>query len=141
MTQDDVRIYRYRGQTLVDITNTGVTKHSLEQERARNQQRNWETVQQLLGLRAQVLEITQTKLTKQSVAKFGSSYKGKHTVWQFEFTVEVADVFKIDNDPIGILIQDFHNAPVVADLDETAKLPMHLFQTSGANKNVHFDLS
>jgi len=140
MTPDDSRIYRYQGHTLVDITHTGVTRHSPEQERARNQQRNWETVQQLLGLRAQVLDIAQRKLTKQELTNFGSEYRGQHTVWQFEFSVEVVNVFKLDQDPIGILLQDFNHAPIVVELDETVKFPMHLFFTTGGNKNIHFDL-
>lgn len=140
MTQENLRIYKYQGHTLVDITQTGVTRHSPEQERARNQQRNWETVQQLLGLRAQILEIAQKKFTEQDLIVFGPKYQGQQTMWQFEFSVEVKDVFKLDQDPVGILIQDFNHAPIVAGLDETVKFPMHLFFTQGENKNIHFDL-
>ena len=43
----------YTGITLVDITATGVTRHRVDNELERNQQRNWETVLQVIGLKAQ----------------------------------------------------------------------------------------
>ena len=45
------------GFTLVDITRTGVTHNRPENEHQRDQQRNWETVIQCMGLRTQPLDI------------------------------------------------------------------------------------
>ena len=39
--------------TLVDITRTGITRNYAGEEHLRDQQRNWETVLQVLGIRAQ----------------------------------------------------------------------------------------
>ena len=49
----DTQQYLYQGFTLIDITSTGVISWSPQNERKRNQQRNWETVQQILSLRTQ----------------------------------------------------------------------------------------
>ena len=49
----DTQQYLYQGFTLVDITPTGVISYSHQNEFKRNQQRNWETVQQILSLRTQ----------------------------------------------------------------------------------------
>ncbi len=45
--------YLYQGFTLIDITPTGVTTHTSNNIFERNQQRNWETVQQIISLRTQ----------------------------------------------------------------------------------------
>ena len=50
----DRQLHYYTGLTLVDITATGVTRNG--EELARNQQRNWETVVQTMGLGAQPIE-------------------------------------------------------------------------------------
>ena len=46
-------MYFYTGVTLVDITATGVIRHTTADEIPRNQQRNWETVLQCIGIKAQ----------------------------------------------------------------------------------------
>jgi len=46
-------MYFYTGVTLVDITATGVIRHTNDNELLRNQQRNWETVLQCIGIKAQ----------------------------------------------------------------------------------------
>lgn len=139
MTIDEQRTRRYIGYTLVDITATGVTKYTPQKELERNQQRNWETVQQIVGLRSQIFSLTQTNF-KANIKqhKFGSNYKGAHEIWQFEFTVEHENLYKVDSDPVGVLVQDFHQTPVVVGLGETAKFPMSLFYTAGADKNIYF---
>jgi hypothetical protein len=43
----DTQQYLYQGFTLIDITPTGVISYSPQNEQKRNQQRNWETVQQI----------------------------------------------------------------------------------------------
>ena len=139
---DDQRLYKYRGYTLVDITSTGVTTYSQPLEKQRNQQRNWETVQQVLGLRTQILALSQEKLSKQDLKKFnfGDAYKGKQTVWTFEFEIEFADLYKKDDDAYSILNTDFDQTPIILGLDETAKPLVALFYTQGSDKNIYFNL-
>ena len=133
MIIDEQLTHTYKGYTLVDITNTGVTKFSKEQEQARNQQRNWETLLQILNIRTQLFRVEQTILEKQSLKnyKFGELYKGSQRVWTFEFDVEFVGV---------VPLSDFDQVPVIVGLHESVKPPISLFYTSGANKNIYFDL-
>jgi hypothetical protein len=49
----NICMHFYTCATLVDITATGVIRHTADKELERNQQRNWETVLQCIGLKAQ----------------------------------------------------------------------------------------
>lgn len=139
---EDPRIYHYTGYTLVDITNTNVTSFTFEQEKQRNQQRNWETIQQILGLRTQVLSLTQTQLGSQSMKKFefGDNYRGQQSVWQFDFEIEFADLYKQGDDQFRILKDDFAQAPVVMGLDESVKPSVNILYTDGPDKNIYFKI-
>jgi hypothetical protein len=134
---------RYVCQTLFDITATGVTGHFKatripfmdqagqqirDQEswnRSRNQQRNWETLTQILGLRTQLFDIT-LPIRDQS-----------GTTWMFEFETETAGAFGPDSDPTQILRTDADGVPMILDLDNRRDL-LPILQTQGANQNIWF---
>lgn len=143
MIQENSRIIYYQGFSLVDVTETKVIRYSTEHELERNQQRNWETVMQLLGLRSQVLEHEQFSIVTADVAEyqFGNFYHGSHKIWRFKFGVEFQQVYQLNNDPVGQLTVDFHHAPVVLNLTETAKPILPLFYSEGKYKNMYFILS
>lgn len=128
---ENPRLVTFQGHTLVDITNTGIVKYSPNDYHKRNQQRNWETVLQILSMRTQLFRADQVNSSKQDLKKFefGSAYTGKHRVWTFEFEVEFPD---------AVLIDDFSQVPVIAGLDETTNSDLHLFYTTGDNKNIYF---
>ena len=131
----------YTGITLVDITATGVTRYRPEQEYQRNQQRNWETVLQTIGLKTQPMMIKGPVCTESNVSdgwEFGEYYQGRHKIWLWTFAVEHIDVFLADSDPIGGLIKDFEQIPVITGLDETARFMLPIFYPHGAIKNVYF---
>ena len=111
-------------RTLFDCTYTGVTGHFRvaqipfadktgniirnEQDwyRARNQQRNWETLIQVISLRTQPLNLTVP------ICKDG--------IWEFEFGADNPGVFSVlnDPDPIAGLINDFNGVPMLVSLTE-----------------------
>jgi hypothetical protein len=131
----------YTGVTLVDITATGVTRHRVEQELERDQQRNWETVLQCIGLRAQPQLIDGPfcdEYTVDDTSFFGEMYYGKQKVWLFSFGVEFDDVFLLDGDPVGQLDKDFAQVPIISGLDETARFILPIFYPYGAIKNIYF---
>ena len=131
MNIDEQRTHTYRGYTLVDITNTGITKFSAENEKSRNQQRNWETVLQILNMCTQIFRVEQNVLDKQDLRtyQFGEAYTGKQRVWAFEFDVELVDV---------VPLSDFDQVPIIVGLEETVKPSISLFYTAGINKNIYF---
>lgn len=131
----------FTGVTLVDITATGVVRHTNETELERNQQRNWETVLQVIGLRAQP-QLIEGPIVKEfevdQYSGFGEIYYGKHKVWIFCFGVEYEDVFLHDSDPVGGLDKDFAQVPVICGLEETARFMLPIFYPYGAIKNIYF---
>jgi hypothetical protein len=108
---------KFQCRTLFDITATGITGHYRsvrlpmtdwagntivtedQWNRARNQQRNWETLTQIVSLRTQLFDLTDPVQDQDS--------------WSFEFSVESASVFGSADDPTKVLIQDSHNVPML----------------------------
>lgn len=134
---------RYACQTLFDITATGVTGHfkvtrmpfvdqagqrihdQASWNRSRNQQRNWETLTQILGLRTQLFDMTTPIRDKSG------------TSWMFEFETEISGVFGPDSDPTQILRTDAEGVPMILDLDNRSDL-VPVLRTYGANQNIWF---
>lgn len=111
---------RYICSTLFDITATGVTgnfkssgfEDSITWNYARNQQRNWETLLQLIGMRTQLYNVTTPV---------------KHEDrWLFEFEVETPGVFGAEENPVAILCNDAIGVPMLVDLDNIAALDSRL---------------
>jgi hypothetical protein len=113
-------------QTFFDITATGVTGHikpgrmpfwdqaggritdTESWNRSRNQQRNWETVTQLIGLRTQTVNLT-------TPARIDNQ-------WQFEFEIDNENLFLDDTDPLAVLKADCNGVPMLTGLTETQTL-------------------
>ena len=131
---------RIQCRTLFDITATGVTGHckpsrmpfkdSADQtitdisawNRSRNQQRNWETLTQLISLRTQVTELTLPVKNNDS--------------WQFEFEVDNDNLFADLNDPLAVLKADCAGVPMLVGLNESADIESVLVN----NLNLWFSL-
>lgn len=135
-------MYFYTGITLVDITATGVIRHTANNEIERNQQRNWETVLQCIGIKAQPHLIEgpycKTVIVDETNNAFPEMYFGEHRCWIFSFSVEHEDVFLINDDPVAGLDQAFARVPIICGLDETARFILPIFYPYGAIKNICF---
>ena len=151
---------RFVCQTLFDITATGITGHfkstriphhdragqpiadQSDWNRSRNQQRNWETVLQCLGLRTQPMNILGPKMMEMFIDEhtFGEMYYGHQRVWCWTFNIESEGIWKEGTDPLALLHKDFNEVPVIQGLDETARFILPIFYTNGAIKNVFFKL-
>ena len=132
---------RFACQTYFDITATGITGHCKEStlpftdragqlitdiqswNRARNQQRNWETLTQLISMRAQIFELLEPL--------------GYNGTWSFEFEVETPDVFGSSADPVAVLRADADGIPMINNLDNKSELPPILI-TSTDQQNIWF---
>jgi hypothetical protein len=131
---------RIQCQTLFDITATGITGHIkpsrmpfLDQagnrivdteswNRSRNQQRNWETVTQLISLRTQVNDLTDPVKTDDT--------------WSFEFAVDNENLFLNGTDPLAVLKADCAGVPMLVGLNETGNTGIVL----AVNENIWFTL-
>lgn len=134
---------KYACQTLFDITATGVTGHFkltrvpfmdlagqeiVDQEtwnRSRNQQRNWETITQILGLRTQLFDLTVPVRNTTG------------TTWMFEFETETSGTFGPDSDPCEVLRIDAEGVPMILDLDNRPDL-LPVLRTHGPEQNIWF---
>ena len=131
-------MYKYKAFTLIDITNTdAITPDDITK---RNQQRNWETVNQILNYRTQILSSIYDGVIVDDVSNysFGTNYSGKHNIWQFEFEVEYDGIFTQQNDRYSTLKYDMSLTPILLGLNETATPTAPLFITSGVDKNIYF---
>lgn len=129
------------GYTLVDITNTGVIKYEPALKLKRDQQRNWETVLQVISLRAQPFHVSSSIFPRESsmdLMEFGSSYVGIQKFWQFKFYIEHNDIFGSYTEHDFVSLKDFDQVPIITSLTETAKFEYPIFFTSGEKKNVYF---
>lgn len=93
-----------------------------EWNRSRNQQRNWETVNQIIALRTLPEDIS-------SPVKIEDS-------WSFEFTVENPSTVEQDGDPVGALIRDCQDVPMLTGLSEKPDVGVCLIP----NSNIYFEI-
>jgi hypothetical protein len=131
-------------RTLFDCSYTGVTGHYRPSEipfvdklgqqisnqedwhRSRNQQRNWETLMQIIGLRTQPQSITRPVC--------------QDSKWSFEFIAEATGVYSLTDspDPLAGLKQDCDGVPMVVGLSERSNISPTI-SVSGVNQNIWFE--
>jgi hypothetical protein len=134
---------KYVCQTRFDITATGVTGHyksaripfqdragqAIKNEeswnRSRNQQRNWETLTQILSLRTQLFLLTDPV----------QDLTG--TRWMFEFETESDGIYGPESDPVLILRADAAGVPMLRELNNDPDIETVLI-TEGAQQNIWF---
>jgi hypothetical protein len=130
-------------RTLFDITQTGITGHFKPSQLpfddragqlitdlktwtySRNQQRNLETISQLLQLRTQIFDL--------------SNPDEHNGYWSFEFEVEFEGIYQLNNDEFGILKQDCDGVPMIVGLGEKYTVTPSLI-TDGSQQNVWFEI-
>lgn len=130
-------------KTFFDITATGVTGHykssrvpfldlngtnidnELTWNRSRNQQRNWETITQLISLRAQISEL--------------KTPRKDNDLWIFEFETETPYAFGSEDNPTELLLSDSAGVPMLLGLGNIDNLTPLLI-VSGAEQNIWFDI-
>jgi len=111
-----------------DCTLTGVTGHyragkipfrdragqwikdELSWTKARNQQRNYETLTQLIGLFTQPLNISTPE------------YVPHNQSWQFTFEIEHTGIFEHQGDSLGLLKHQSRGVPMILGLNERSDL-------------------
>ena len=139
----NMHIMKVLCRTLFDCTYTGITGHLRPQHlpfttktglvidtaqqwnRARNQQRNWESLLQIMSLRTQPMNVVPPT---------------KHTDgWHFAFEVEAEGVLgsNFGSDELAGLVGDCEGVPMVTGLDEAEPVAATL-HARGANQNIWF---
>ena len=120
--------------TLIDITCTGI--NDPVQALPYQQQQNFNTFCQFIGLRTQPLNIAVEQLEDQDLAsfKFGSKYTGTATVWKITWSVEVLGYSDIPE-----LKQDADGIPIHTNLTESVDLSSQVLETKNSQRrNLYF---
>lgn len=140
MLNNSSGIYYFQGFSLVDITATGVIRSSDNNELERNQQRNWETVIQCIGLRTQPQHIEGPVELGVDLEhyQFGDFYTGHQKIWTWTWAVEQPGVYDVDGVENAGLAQDFEQVPIITGLTETARFMLPIFYPYGTIKNIYF---
>lgn len=113
--------FKFNIYTLVDITNTGAKRN--QDSYAYKQYQNYLTVLQTIGLRVNPTVNTDPVVVTDHPT-FGTTHKGKHTVWKLPIEIEYEGALSID-----MLIDDFEFVPFISGLNETAKFSKCVFET------------
>lgn len=127
--------------TLFDITDTNVKHHfkptlipflsrngvnivdELSWQKARNQQRNWDTINQIISLR--------------TLPENVSSPVHNKTSWSFEFSVNSIEQLETQENHLDLLKQDCENVPLIIGLDEE-NIKNSVLRTHGEDQNIWF---
>jgi hypothetical protein len=133
--------------TLFDITRTNVSKRRgvLENENnyemQRSQQSNFETLLQIISLRSQPEDISDTVKESFDKAMWGKTYALSKQVscWTFDFTVHHAAVFNDSIHELGNLLSDCEGVPMIVNLSEMKGLVPQLCNNADL-KNIHFEI-
>jgi hypothetical protein len=138
---------KVRCQTRFDITATGVRSHYQQSRipftdatgkkivdnatwhRARNQQRNWETLTQIISLRTLPYEITMPVMIEQDNVR----------TWEFTFEIDSAETILQNGNTVGALQADCVGVPMILGLDENSDIADVLVST-GPDTNIWFSL-
>jgi len=138
-------LYRYIMQiieikTLVDITNTKVTRLNQGTQLELDQCRNFITLLQCVELRSIVSydSSPQHEAVDVKGMGFGSAFKGKHTVWTFRFSPDRVGAYVDETgNQAGVLIDDIHEVPVIKNLAETINIDKAIFNSKdSSSKNT-----
>lgn len=113
---------RFAIHTLIDITETQARRG---EGTAYKQQQNYMTVLQTIGLRCNPSNVSVSKKeTSIGNLGFGKKYKGRHSMWTFDFDIEYESGHSVD-----LLIIDFDMVPFISGLDETIDFEKSIFYT------------
>lgn len=127
---------KFRIETLIDITETKARRSDGDRV-AYKQESNFQSVLQTIGLRVNFDYDKSPQNEEIAVGKmqFGDKYKGKQSVWTFEFEVEYEGALTLE-----MLNKDFDLIPIVTGLTETAKIDKALFRTTPQERNIIFSI-
>lgn len=130
----------YKLYTLVDITHTG--QHRLEQgkETLRNQEQNFNTVLQTLGIRSNIWYNHGPIPMEVKGRLVGFNTDDIIRVWRFDWRTERENFYQKDEDPVGFLKEDFHLIPYISGLTEAMEQKYAVFNTEEPGANIVFFL-
>ena len=126
--------------TLVDITNTGRFRADPGYDKERNQQQNFNTVLQTIGMRSNIDYRKRPELIKGVASEYGFDFDDTVSIWAFEWSTEREEIWLEDGDHLALLRKDFEFVPYIANLDESMIAKRAVFRSQGTDCNIVFKL-
>lgn len=135
--------------TLFDITKTGIANRARPGDdvldtsdwfNKRNTQCNFDTILQVISLRAQPDVINDPKkFTNKLDNMFGLAYQDDHlhNIWTFDFTVQHSSVFEDGIQQLGYLYQDCIGVPMIISDNIDIKI-VNTLQIDDQYRNIFF---
>lgn len=135
--------------TLFDITKTGIANRARPGDdvldtsdwfNKRNTQCNFDTILQVISLRAQPDVINDPKkFTNKLDNMFGLAYQDNnlHNIWTFDFTVQHSSVFEDGIQQLGYLYQDCIGVPMIISDNIDIKI-VNTLQIDDQYRNIFF---
>lgn len=115
--------------TLADITATG--QYHGGEPLLRNQQQNFDTILQTIGLKGNVYFDEKPRIIDSSI--FGRT---GDKCWYFEWKMEIEELFQVNDDPIALLKDLFEYIPYINGLTDTVQFEPSVFKLG---QNILFD--
>jgi hypothetical protein len=123
---------RYRIITLVDITRTNPLRSDPDVKK-QNQQSNFNSLSQAIGLRGMVVLDKPPKIEE---GRLPDPWTGKARHWVYDFEVERFNVFDKDDEPLGLLLDDLDGVPIIDGLNNSTDFDIPVFKTRGKKINT-----
>lgn len=122
-------------KTLIDITDTKVSRPNQGTELEHDQYRNFVTLKQCAEIRSIISYDFSPESQTIDIKDlgFGSKYKGKHVVWTFRFNTDRPNVYTNEQDELGCLYEDMQGVPVIKNLTETINIEKAIFDLIDAS--------
>ena len=137
----------YSCYTLFDISNSspetsGKLDQTVKEERSKNRQRNWDTMVQVISLRAQPIVLRNPRFVDADLRfySFGQQFSGLAKVWTFEFGIEAKGAFHIGENPVSGLMTDSAMVPMTVGLAETVMLDPACILVDDQLRNTYFQI-
>jgi len=127
----------YRLYSLADITNTRQYQNTADVRQARNQQQNFDTVIQTIGMRANITYDSPPRVALDIPSTYGLEGDELASIWIFEWRCEREFLFLDDGDHVGYLKQLFKLVPYIPNLTETNPSELPVFMPG---KNITFKM-
>jgi hypothetical protein len=122
--------------TLVDITHTQQYRPSAGI--LHWQEQNFNTVLQTLGIRSNVIYNYSPDVIETRGSLVGFNTEEIIRVWRFDFYTERESVYKKNDDPVGLLKEDFTLIPYIAGLNEAMEQKYAVFNPEEPGNNISF---
>lgn len=142
--------HRIACYTLFDITKTGVLNRArpgddvtdiISWYNMRNTQCNFDTILQIVSLRAQpdIASFPKEMHIHLEDTEFGHAFKDKkkHTVWTFDFDIQYSSVFDDGNSELGFLYSDCQNVPMIVTSKVDVNTP-NVLDCEKMHRNIYF---